>query len=122
MTTGRRADLSVPFVLLGVGLGLAVAVTTLRAPALFRIERPLALAYGGLLVGFTLLYSYRPLRESRSGTVISATLLFAFAAIAFVHGRRGLVLPFGLFVVSLAGLGYELYKFTSDRRRRGQAS
>jgi succinate dehydrogenase/fumarate reductase cytochrome b subunit len=122
MPMSRWDDLSFPFLGLAVVLAGAVAVGYLYYPDLFSIGRQLGLAYGLLLVGFALTYSYRPLRESPYGPLVMAVLIMLFAVHHYAIGVRGLLLPFGIFVFALAGFCYELYKLGSGRSRTGQVS
>jgi hypothetical protein len=122
MPASQRDDVSWPFLALAVVLASVVAAGYLSYPDLFAVDDELALAYGGLLVVFALVYGYRPLRESRVGALVSATFLMLFAVMHYRQGFRGPLMPFGLFVLALAGFCYELYKLTSSRVRRGQAS
>lgn len=122
MPASLRDDLSLPFLVLGSALTGMLAVGYIRYPAMFSIDRRLALAYGGLLIGFSLIYSYRPIRESRYGALFSALFLMLFALVHYVEGIRGPLMPFGLFSVALAAFCYELYKLGSERIGRGQVS
>ncbi|MFD1587826.1 hypothetical protein ACFR9U_12610 [Halorientalis brevis] len=122
MPPSLRDDLSLPFLVLGSALAGVLAVGYLQYPEMFSIDSELALAYGGLLIAFSLAYSYRPLRESRYGALVSALFLMLFARLLYVQGIRGPLMPFGLFSVALAAFCYELYKLGSERIRRGQAS
>ena len=122
MPASLRDDLSVPFLILGSALAGVLAVGYFRYPAMFSIDRELALAYGGLLIAFSLAYSYRPIRESRYGALVSSLFLMLFALVNYAQGIRGPLMPFGLFSVALAAFCYELYRFGSERIRPGQAS
>jgi hypothetical protein len=122
MAASMRDDLSLPFLALGAGLAGVLAVDYLQYQELFSIRDELVLAYGGLLIAFTLAYSYRPLRESRLGPLLSSLFLMLFALVHYAQGMRGPLMPFGLFVLALAAFWYEVYKFGTERVGRGQAS
>ncbi|WP_136716610.1 hypothetical protein [Halorientalis salina] len=122
MPASLRDDLSLPFLLLGSALAGVLAADYFLYPDLFSIDGKLALAYGGLLIGFSLAYSYRPIRESRYGALVSALFLMLFALVHYRLGIRGPIMPFGLFSAALAAFCYQLYKVGSERIQRGQAS
>jgi len=122
MPASLRDDLSLPFLALGSALAGVLAVLYLRYPELISIRRELAIAYGALLVGFTLAYSCRPIRESRYGSLASSLFLMLFALVHYEVGVRGLMMPFGLFTVAFAAFCYDLYRLGSERIQRGQAS
>lgn len=115
-------DLSLPFLALGVALVALVAVEYLLYPALFGAGIDLGLVYGGLLAAFALVYSYRPLRESRYGPLVTAVFVMVFAGVAHAQGIRGPLFPYGLFGVASLAFCYELYKLGTGRSRRGQVS
>ncbi|WP_336000865.1 hypothetical protein [Halorientalis halophila] len=121
MAKARRSDLSRPFLVLGLVLGVGVAVATGRheSPTVAQLE---TLAFGWLLVAFTLTYSYRPLRESVYGQLVSSLFIMLFATFFYLRGSRGPLLPFGLFALALAAFCYQLYRLGSDGRRRSQIS
>lgn len=122
MPASLREDVSPPFLALGLVLVGVVAVGYLYYPDMFSVERELAAAYGGLLALFSLVYCYRPLRESRYGRVTTAAFIMLFALVNYVQGIRGPLMPYGLFGAALAGFCYELYKLGSTDRTRGQVS
>lgn len=122
MPAGLRDDLSEPFLLLGFALAGVIAAGYLQYPGLFSIDRQLALAYGSVLVAFSLAYSYRPLRESRWGAATCSLFLLLFAVVVYIQGIRGPLMPFGLFSIAIVGLGYELYRFGTRHFQGGQAS
>jgi len=122
MPASLRDDLSIPFLVLGSALAGVLAVLYLRYPGVLSIDPTLALAYGGLLIGFTLAYSIRPIRESRYGSLTSSLFLMLFALVHYEHGVRGLMMPFGLFTVALAAFCYEIYRLGAERMQIGQAS
>ncbi|MFB6163601.1 MAG: hypothetical protein ABEJ31_00405 [Haloarculaceae archaeon] len=122
MAASPWEDLSAPFLVLGLLLSAVVAVGYLPYPHLYGHEARLALAYGGLLVLFALSYGYRPLRESRYGSVLTALFVVLFALVNYAQGARNPLMPFGLLVVGLTALCYQLYKLGSDGMRRWQMS
>jgi hypothetical protein len=117
-----REDLSLPFLALGVGLAVLVAVEYLFYPGLFGVGVDMGPAYGGLLAAFALAYCYRPLRESRVGALVAALFVMLFAGVVYTQGMRGPLFPYGLFGVASLAFCYELYKLGTDRGRRGQVS
>lgn len=117
MPVSQRDDVN--WLLLGVAVVLAgvVAVGYVRYPETLGIDRQLAVAYGGLLVAFTLAYSYRPIRESRLGALLSAAFLMLFAMFHYQRTGEAPALLLGLFAIALAAFCYELYKFGACVRR-----
>jgi len=121
MAKAQRNDLSRPFLALGLVLGVGVAAGTVWY-ATASIQRAETLAFGWLLVAFTLTYSYRPLRESVYGRLVSSLFVMLFATFFYLRGSRGPLLPFGLFALALAAFSYQLYRLGDDDPRRSQAS
>jgi len=122
MSASRWDDVSYPFLGLAVVLAGFVAAGYIFDPDLFSIGRRIGFAYGLLLVGFSLTYSYRPLRESEYGPLVMALFLMLFAGYHYVIGFRGVLLPFALFVLAFATFCYELYKLGTGRIRTRQTS
>jgi len=122
MPASTRGNLSVPFLALGVLIAAAVVVGQFRYPDVLGYHRAQTLAFGWLLVAFALTYSYRPLRESRYGVLITALFVMLFALFHYLQGERGLLLPFGLFALALGTFWYQLRKLRTDDSGRGQVS
>jgi len=121
MSASQRDDVSWPFLGLAVVLAGVVAVGYVVYPATLGLDRQLAVAYGGLLVAFALAYSYRPLRESRIGQLLSAAFLMLFVLFHYQQTGRAPVLSLGLFGLALLAFCHELYKVGAGVRR-GPAS
>ncbi|WP_246986421.1 hypothetical protein [Halorientalis marina] len=113
MSASQRDDVSWPFLGLALVLAAAVAIGYVVYPATLGVDRQLAVAYGGLLVAFALAYSYRPLRESGIGQLLSAAFLMLFALFHYQQTGRAPVLTLGLFGIALLAFCHELYKFGS---------
>lgn len=122
MPASLREDVSTPFLVLGVVLTGVVAVGYLYYPDMFSADKSLAVAYGGLLAVFSLVYCYRPLRESRFGRLTTAAFIMLFALVNYAQGIRGPFIPYGLFAVAFAGFTYELYRISSEEHQRGHPS
>jgi hypothetical protein len=121
MAKAQGDDLSRPFLILGLVLGGGVAAGTALS-ATTSPQRVETLAFGWLLVAFTLTYSYRPLRESVYGRLVSSLFVMLFATFFYLRGSRGPLLPFGLFALALAAFCYQLYRLGDDDSRRSQIS
>ena len=121
MAKTQRNDLSRPFFVLGLVLAGGVAAGTVWYSTA-SIQRAETLAFGWLLVAFTFTYSYRPLRESVYGRLVSSLFVMLFATFFYLRGSRGPLVPFGLFALALAAFSYQLYRLGDDETRRSQVS
>ncbi len=121
MSKNQRNNLSRPFLALGLVLAGSAAAGTIwfATPSLQRVE---TLILGWLLVAFTFTYSYRPLRESVYGRLVSSLFIMLFAAFFYLHGNRGSLVPFGLFALALTAFCYQLYRLWDGENRHNRAS
>lgn len=121
MSKNQRNNLSRPFLALGLVLAGSAAAGTIwfATPSLQRVE---TLILGWLLVAFTFTYSYRPLRESVYGRLVSSLFIMLLATFFYLRGSRGPLMPFGLFALALAAFCYQLYRLGDGGTRRSQVS